>query len=126
MKKFFEEFKTFALKGNVMDLAIGVVIGAAFGKIVSALVDTIIMPIIGILLGGKSFDALAFRVGEAQIKYGVFISAVVDFLIIAIVLFLVVKGMNRLMRKKEIESKPAEKSEELKVLEEIRDNLKKR
>jgi large conductance mechanosensitive channel len=121
-----KEFKEFAVKGNVMDLAIGVIIGAAFGKIVSSLVANILMPFVGILLNGMDFAALSFKIGEAEIKYGLFISAVIDFIIIAFVLFLIIKGVNN-MRKKEAAAPaapPAPTNEE-KLLMEIRDALRK-
>lgn len=98
-----KEFKTFALRGNMVDLAIGVVIGAAFGKVVSSLVNDIIMPPIGYLLGGVNFADLAFTIREktatvpaVQIKYGAFINSIIDFLIVALVIFAVIKVMNRL------------------------------
>lgn len=127
--KIIEEFKAFAMRGNVMDLAVGVIIGAAFGKIVSALVESIIMPLIGIILGGIDLTDLSVTLGSATIKYGVFISAVIDFLIIAFVLFLMIRLMNRALRfgKKE-EQKPAApevESKEVLILREIRDLLKK-
>ncbi len=125
MKNFIQEFKSFALKGNVMDLAIGVIIGTAFGKIISALVENVIMPVIGILLGGKNFSGLAVTIGDAKINYGLFISAALDFIIIALVLFLMIKIANRAMRKKAKESAPLEKPADIKLLEEIRDLLKK-
>jgi len=120
------EFKEFALKGNVMDLAVGVIIGAAFGKIISSLVENILMPIIGILLQGVNFQHLSVKVGEAEIKYGLFISAIIDFFIIAIVLFLMIKGMNR-MKEKEVAPPPppAAPTKEVMLLAEIRDLLKK-
>jgi large conductance mechanosensitive channel len=121
-----KEFKEFAVKGNVMDLAIGVIIGAAFGKIVASLVDNILMPIVGILLQGVNFNSLSVKVGEAEIKYGLFISAIIDFIIIAFVLFLIIKGVNN-MRKKEAAAPaapPAPTNEE-KLLMEIRDSLRK-
>lgn len=123
---FIKEFKEFAMKGNVMDLAIGVIIGGAFGKIITSLVDNILMPIIGILLQGVNFEALVFRVGSAEIKYGLFIGAILDFIIIALVLFLIIKAMNN-MRKKEaaIPAAPPAPSNEEKLLMEIRDALKK-
>lgn len=130
MKSFFEEFKAFAMKGNVIDLAVAVVIGAAFGKIVSSLVDNIITPFIGILLGGISFTGLTYTVGEAVFTYGVFIQAVIDFIIVAFVIFLVIKGINAAQGaidgkdEEPAEEKPAEPSEEVKLLREIRDNLK--
>ncbi|KKI91535.1 mechanosensitive ion channel protein MscL [Bacillus sp. SA1-12] len=117
-----QEFKKFALKGNVLDLAIAVVIGAAFGKIVTSLVDDIIMPTVGLLMGGINFSHLSLTVGKATIKYGEFIQTIVDFLIIAFSIFLVVRFFNR-FKKKEDEVTPAvDKKEEL--LAEIRDLLK--
>ena len=124
---FIKEFKEFAMKGNVMDMAVGVIIGGAFGKIVSSLVDDVLMPVIGTLTGGVNFTDLAITVGEANIKYGTFIQNIIDFLIIALCIFLMIKGMNKLNRKKEEEPAPEEPKgptqEEL--LAEIRDLLKK-
>src|SRR4051812_32618763 len=94
-----KEFKAFAMKGNVVDLAVGVIIGAAFGKIVSSLVDNILMPIIGIALQGADFKNKSIQIGEAKITYGLFIGAVIDFIIIAFVLFLIIKGINSMQRK---------------------------
>ena len=120
-----KEFKEFAMKGNVMDMAIGIIIGAAFGKIVSSLVEHIIMPVVGILLQGVNFQDLMFKVGAAEIKYGMFIGTFVDFLIIAFVLFLIIKGMNNLKRaKEEAPSPPAPPTKEEILLTEIRDLLK--
>lgn len=96
-----KEFKAFISKGNVLDLAIAVVMGAAFGKIVSSLVENIITPIVGILLGGVNFSALSFPVGEAIIQYGSFIQAVIDFLIISFAIFMFMKIANSIFRKKE-------------------------
>ncbi len=125
MKSFVEEFKAFAIKGNVMDLAVAVVIGAAFGKIVTALVENIVMPLVGILLGGVSFSSLEVSVGDAIFTYGNFLQAVVDFLIVAFVIFLAVKAINNLKKKEPaVEKKPAEPSEEVKLLREIRDGLR--
>tara|TARA_B100000745_G_scaffold299804_1_gene251585 strand:+ start:1474 stop:1863 length:390 start_codon:yes stop_codon:yes gene_type:complete len=128
MKGFIEEFKAFAVKGNVIDLAVAVVIGAAFGKIVSSLVADVIMPLVGVLLGGVSFAGMSYQVGEAMITYGVFIQAVVDFVIVAFVIFLVVKAINKAQevgKEEEVEEeKPEEPSEEVKLLREIRDNLR--
>lgn len=128
MKGFIEEFKAFAVKGNVIDLAVAVVIGAAFGKIVSSLVENIIMPLVGVILGGKSFAAMSYQVGDAMVTYGVFIQAVVDFVIVALVIFMVVKVINKAQEiGKEDESEedtPEEPSEEVKLLREIRDNLR--
>ncbi len=125
---FIKEFKEFAVKGNVMDMAVGVIIGGAFGKIVSSLVDDILMPIIGTLTGGVNFADLAITVGEANIKYGTFIQNVIDFLIIAFCIFCMIKGMNNLNKKKEEPEAPAAPAgptqEEL--LAEIRDLLKKK
>lgn len=118
-----EEFKAFAMKGNVVDLAVAVVIGAAFGKIVSSLVDNIIMPLVGILMGGVNFSGMSMQVGEAMVTYGVFIQAIVDFLIVAFVIFMVVKAINKAQGPKEEEA-PAGPSEEVKLLTEIRDGLR--
>lgn len=129
MKSFIEEFKAFAVKGNVMDLAVAVIIGAAFGKIVASLVDNIIMPLVGILIGGIDLRSLNHSVGSATISYGVFLQAVVDFIIIALVIFMVIKAINRaqeLTAKKEAAAPaaPQEPTEEVKLLREIRDSLR--
>lgn len=126
MKSLIQEFKAFAMRGNVIDLAIGVIIGTAFGKIVSSLVDDVIMPPIGYLIGGIDFSALGITLGDASIRYGLFIQALVNFLIIAAVLFLTLRTLNRLMAKKQKEEEVATpvESEELRVLREIRDSLK--
>jgi large conductance mechanosensitive channel len=122
---FIKEFKEFAMKGNVMDMAVGVIIGGAFGKIVSSLVDDVLMPIIGMLTGGVDFTTLAAKVGDAEVKYGTFIQNIIDFLIIALCIFLMIKGMNKLNKKKEEEPAPApEPPAEEKLLTEIRDLLK--
>lgn len=126
MKGFVEEFKAFAIKGNVIDLAVAVVIGAAFGKIVSSLVANIITPTIGLIMGGLDFSGMAYTVGEAEITYGVFIQSIIDFTIVALVIFLVVKAIARMQKKEEeapAEEKVAEPSDEVKLLREIRDNL---
>jgi large conductance mechanosensitive channel len=91
-----KEFRDFAMRGNVMDLAVGVIIGGAFGKIVASLVGDILMPLIGLLLGGVSFAELAFTFRGAEIKYGIFIQNIIDFIVIAFVIFLMVRAMNRL------------------------------
>jgi large conductance mechanosensitive channel len=121
-----KEFKEFAMKGNVMDLAIGVIIGGAFGKIVSSLVDNLLMPLVGILLQGVNFSSLALKVGNAELKYGLFIGATIDFIIIAFVMFLIIKGMNNLKRKEEatVPVVPPAPSKEEQLLTEIRDLLK--
>ena len=129
MKKMVKEFKEFISKGNVIDLAVGVVIGSAFGKIVSSLVDDIIMPLIGMICGGINFTGLTLKVKDAVIHYGAFIQNVVDFLIVAFCIFIFIKMINKLNRKKEKAEEKAEapkKSEEVILLEEIRDVLKKR
>ena len=126
MGKFVQEFKEFALKGNVMDMAVGVIIGGAFGKIVSSLVDDVLMPLIGMLTGGVDFTKLTAKVGDATVNYGTFIQNIVDFLIIAFCIFLMIKGMNKLMPKKEEEpAAPAGPTQE-ELLTEIRDLLKKK
>ncbi|MBI5030031.1 MAG: large conductance mechanosensitive channel protein MscL [Chloroflexi bacterium] len=93
-----EEFKKFIMRGNVLDLAVAVIIGAAFGKIISSLVDDILMPLIGLVLGGLDFTGLAITVGKAQVQYGAFIQNIVDFVIIAFVVFLLVKVVNSLQK----------------------------
>ncbi len=123
-----KEFKAFVSKGNVIDLAVGVIIGGAFGKIVSSLVNDIIMPLVGIILGGLKFTELKVTVGEESIAYGLFIQSVVDFFIIALCIFLIVKLINKLRKKKDEEpakapEPPAPSKEEL-LLTEIRDILK--
>ncbi len=125
MKGFVEEFKAFAMRGNVVDLAVAVVIGAAFGKIVSSLVENIFMPIIGILVGGVDFSGWALTIGEASITYGAFIQSVFDFVIVAFVIFMVVKAMAKLQKKEEAApAAPKEPSAEVKLLTEIRDSLR--
>jgi large conductance mechanosensitive channel len=120
-----EEFKKFALKGNVMDLAIGIVIGGAFGKIVSSSVNDLIMPLVGMLIGGIDFSGLTIRIGEAKIAYGSFIQSVVDFFIIAFSLFLIIRTLNRLKKKEPAkEAAPPVPSKEAELLTEIRDLLK--
>ena len=118
-------FKKFAFKVNVMDLAIAVVIGAAFGKIVTSLVTDIITPLIGVLMGGVDFSGLVFQVGKAQIKYGNFIQSIFDFFIVAFAIFMVIRIMMKFQRKKEevVEESPAIDAKEA-LLAEIRDLLK--
>lgn len=119
------EFKKFALKGNVVDLAVGVIIGAAFGKIVTSLVKDVIMPLIGLLLGGISFTNLKFTIGDAVVAYGTFIQTIVDFIIVAFSIFLFVKLFNRLKRKdEEVVPEPPKPTKEEELLSEIRDLLK--
>ena len=131
MKNIIKEFKEFISRGNVIDLAVGVIIGGAFGKIVSSLVDNILMPLIGILLGGVDFTSLSVKIKDATINYGVFIQNVIDFLIVAFCVFLLVKFVNRLSsiadkKKKQDEKKEVvKKPDDIVLLEEIRDLLKK-
>jgi len=121
---FVKEFKAFAMRGNVIDLAVGVIIAGAFGKIVSALVDNILMPIIGILMNGKNFASLQVQVGDAAIKYGMFIQSVLDFLVIAFVLFLIIRTVNNIRKKEEAVAAPPAPTTEEKLLIEIRDAIK--
>jgi large conductance mechanosensitive channel len=120
------EFKKFAVKGNVMDLAVGVIIGAAFGKIVTSLVNDLIMPLIGLLLGGVNFSSLSIKVGAAVIQYGAFLQSVVDFFIIAFSVFLFVRFYQRMQRKDEKPDTPAAPvlTKDQELLAEIRDLLK--
>jgi large conductance mechanosensitive channel len=117
-----KEFREFAVKGNVVDLAVGVIIGTAFGKIISSLVADIVMPLIGIVIGGIHYEDLVIEVGDAQIMYGKFLENLVDFVIIAFVIFLMVKAINHFRRKQEQAAAPAPR--EVQLLEEIRDLLK--
>jgi len=118
-----KEFREFAVKGNVMDLAVGVIIGAAFGKIVASVVEDVVMPLIGVLMRGLNFIDLAVKVGSATLKYGKFLQTCLDFLIIACAVFLLVKLINRIKREEEKPAPAKPRQEEL--LEEIRDLLKK-
>lgn len=120
-----KEFKKFISKGNVVDLAVGVVIGGAFGKIVSSLVDNIIMPLVGVIIGGINFSNLTLKIKDATIEYGQFLQNVVDFLIVAFCIFMVIKAFNRLTHKEEKKAEPPKKSDEVILLEEIRDLMKK-
>ena len=121
-----QEFKSFAMKGNVVDLAVGIVIGAAFGKIVSSLVGDMIMPVVVLLAGGIDFSGLAMTIGKASVNYGKFIQTCVDFVIIAAAIFLVVKAINRLKREEAKPDAPAAAPRQEMLLEEIRDLLKAR
>lgn len=128
MKKFLSEFKEFAIKGNMFDLAVGVIIGAAFNTIVKSLVDDVIMPAVGMLIGGHDFTTLVIKFGTATIKYGNLIQNIVNFLITAFCLFVVVKGINTFKRRKEAVEEVAqeaapEKSEDIVLLEQIKDTL---
>lgn len=123
MKKFIKEFKEFISKGNVIDLAVGVIIGSAFSSIVTSLVNDMLMPLIGIIIGGHNFSNLTIKVGNAVIKYGAFIQNIVNFLIISFCIFVMIRIINKITHKKEEKPKPTKTNEE-KLLEEIRDLLK--
>lgn len=130
MKKFMTEFKEFIAKGNVMTMAVGIIIGGAFSAIVNSLVADIVGPIIGLILGGVDFSAMSFGVGDAQIMIGNFIQAIITFLMTAVVLFFIIKSFNKFeeARKKEEEPAPEEEpavAEDIQLLTEIRDLLKK-
>lgn len=121
----FKEFKKFIARGNVIDLAVGVIMGGAFGKIVTSLVSDILTPAIGIVLGGIDFTGLGLTIKDSIISYGNFIQNIIDFLIQAFCIFIIVKIMNKFLAKKEEEKQPEPvKSEEVVLLEEIRDLLK--
>ena len=126
-----QEFKEFVSRGNVMDMAVGVIIGGAFTAIVTSLVNDILMPIIGGVTGGLDFTAYAFNIGEASVNYGTFIQAIVNFLLVALCVFLLVKAVNKAKKKEEPAPAPEEPaaepepSEEVLLLREIRDSLKK-
>lgn len=135
-----QEFKKFAMRGNVVDMAVGIIIGAAFGKIVSSLVSDVIMPLVGKVMGNVDFSQLfidisgggyatlaaAKEAGAATINYGIFINTVLDFVIVAFAIFMVIRGMNNMKKKEEEKpAEPAKPSEEVLLLQEIRDALKK-
>ena len=119
-----KEFRDFAVKGNVVDLAVAVIIGGAFGKIIASLVADLIMPVVGALIGGIHYEKLFIQIGEAKIMYGKFIENLVDFVIIAWVIFLMVKLINHFRRKAEKEPAAAPPPRDVQLLEEIRDLLK--
>lgn len=119
----FKEFKKFIDRGNVLDLAVGVIVGGAFSSIVTSLVNNIFTPLIGLIIGGVDFSNLSITFKDTKIMYGAFIQSVIDFLIVAFCLFLVVRALNKIT-KKEDKPKTPSKSAELKTLEEIRDLLK--
>lgn len=120
-----KEFKEFINRGNVVDLAVGVIIGGAFGKIVTSLVDNVLMPLIGIIIGGIDLSNLTITFNDAQIAYGIFLQNIIDFLIVAISIFFFIKVLNKLTHKndKKEEPKTPVKSDEVIILEEIRDLL---
>ena len=126
-----EEFKGFAMRGNVIDLAVAVIIGTAFGKMVTALVNSILMPILGVLTGGQNLSGLMIRIGDARIMYGAFLQAVVDFLIVALCVFFLIKTMRKAQEAlagssegSGDEAGPDDVPEEIELLREIRDSLK--
>lgn len=126
LNKTVSEFKEFIAQGNVMDMAVGVIIGGAFGKIVTSLVNDILMPIVGVLIGGLDFTSLQIQVGTATVKYGNFIQNVVDFLIVAACIFSMLKVLAtfKLNKEEEVAEEEQEKDESVLLLEEIRDLLK--
>ncbi len=121
--KTLHEFKQFIARGNVVDLAVGVIIGSAFGKIVTSIVNDILMPLVGIIIGGLNFSNLTIQVGEATIKYGTFIENVIDFLIVSACIFFLIKIINKFSKKEEQDENNT-KDEKTIILEEIRDLLK--
>lgn len=129
MKAFINEFKEFINKGNVMDMAVGVVIGGAFTAIVTSLVDDVIMPVVGIIVGGINVSDLSVVVGTATLKYGIFLQNVINFLIVAFVVFCVIKALNhmkaKVVKKEEAPAEPEPIPEDIQLLTEIRDLLKK-
>ena len=129
MKEFLNDFKKFAMKENVLDMAIGVVMGSAFGAIVTALVEKIIMPLVGILIGGINIQGLSIEVGSAKLEYGAFLQAVINFLIIAFSIFMFIKligkAMDKFKKEEVIEEKVEEVDPQIELLTEIRDLLKK-
>lgn len=125
LTNFTSEFKEFIMRGNVLDLAIGVIVGGAFSKIVSSLVNDILMPTIGLIIGGHDFSSLSIKIGNAKIMYGSFIQNIVDFLIIAFCIFMMIKIINKFTAKKEKKDE-VKKAEDIILLEEIRDLLKKK
>lgn len=124
MKRYISEFKAFALKGNVMDLAIGVIIGAAFSKIIDSVVTDIVMPLLGIIIGGLDFTTLSFGIGSANVMYGNFLQAIFNLLVVAAALFVMIKAINRMKKEKPVDSSPVAIPQDVALLTEIRDLLK--
>lgn len=125
----FAEFRKFVAKGNVIDLAVAVILGGAFTAIVTSLTNDIIMPLIGLILGGIDFTSLSIQVGEATVAYGLFIQAIINFLLIALVLFFMIRSLNKMQersKKEEAAAPPPPPSDEVQLLTEIRDLLSKR
>lgn len=119
-----KEFKKFIARGNVLDLAVGVIVGGAFSSIVTSLVNNIFTPVIGLIVGGVDFSNLSITFRDTKIMYGAFIQSIIDFLIVALCLFIVVKAVNKVTHKREEKTAKPTKSDELKTLEEIRDIIK--
>ena len=124
MKKFIEEFKAFAMRGNVLEMAVGIIIGGAFTSIVNSLVSDVFTPILGIITGGIDFSSLSFGLGTAQIMIGNFINAVISFILVAFSVFVFIKAVNRFTKKKEEESPAPAPAADIVLLTEIRDLLK--
>lgn len=125
---FIQEFKAFAMRGNVMDMAVGVIIGGAFGKIITSLVDDILMPVIGVATGGVDFSDLSVKIMDAEVKYGNFVQNIIDFLIVALCIFMMIKAMNKLTTKKkeeEASAAPAGPTQE-ELLQQILDEMRKK
>lgn len=118
------EFKDFISRGNIVDMAVGVIIGSAFGKIVTSLVDNIFMPIVGMIIGGHDFSSLSIKIKDSEIMYGVFIQNVVDFLIVAMCMFLMIKFMAKFKKKEEKKQETSKEDDKTVLLREIRDLLK--
>lgn len=118
------EFKDFISRGNIVDMAVGVIIGSAFGKIVTSLVDNIFMPVVGMIIGGHDFSSLSVKIKDAEIMYGVFIQNVVDFLIVAVCMFLMIKFMAKFKKKEEVKEEAPKEDDKTVLLREIRDLLK--
>lgn len=123
IKKEASEFKKFISRGNVIDMAVGVIIGSAFSKIVTSLVQDLLMPIIGVVLGGLNFSDLSLKIGSSNVNYGLFIQSIVDFLIISLSIFIMIKIFSKFKRKEE-KKEVSKKTEEILILEDIRDLLK--
>lgn len=124
-KGFVAEFKEFISRGSVMDLAVGVIIGGAFTAIVTSLVNDIIMPIVGLIIGGVDFKSLAIKVGDASVTYGNFLQAILNFILIALVIFCIIKAINKMKRNEPVEEEAPATPEDIELLRDIRDLLKK-
>lgn len=120
-----KEFKEFVARGNIVDMAVGVIIGSAFGKIVTSLVNDIFMPLIGVIIGGLDFSKLVLKIGESSVNYGMFIQNIVDFLIVAICIFFMIKILSKFKKKEEAKVEEVKEDEQILLLREIRDSLKK-